>query len=607
MEIFPYKFRKYQKDLIEFIERNSDRYNICIQAPTGFGKTIIVLSSLIKKNKKIVWVVRTGTETDRPIEELKIINEKKGKKYSGLSFRGKRDMCLYINDKLKEKDLNYDDVSFFCEKNRKNCPYYRNLQDFNSILGKTMLYSEILEFSKLNRICPYYYQRKIAPYVDVLSINYNYIINRNILYSLRNILDIKDAYLVLDEAHNLQFASMNINSDYISTVSIERGINELEDIDSEKRSDAWEFLNDLRLIISRYIGKKREIEIDFEDFINEIKNLDEGIALLKELGTKIRNKMLKEGKRPASSLYHISEFLETSIEMMHTEGIVFFIKRERNIYSVEMWDMRSSAVLSPLWKNFRSNIFMSGTLEPINGFVEVIGLGNYKAVKVDYEIKPEKIKSFILYGLSTKGERISKDMVRKYETVLKHFIEKLNDRNIAIFSASYRIQDVLVKLVPEDVRDRIFIEKEGMSGNESRKILDSFKRMAYSDKKGILFASASGRFAEGADFPGKELEGVFLAGIPFEKLTIKTELYIKYFENIYGENGRYYAYVVPALRRASQALGRVIRSEDDYGIFVLADERFSKDEYFNLLPSYIKNNSKLISYDEFLNVDLKIF
>lgn len=605
MEIFPYKFRKYQKDLIEFIEKNSDRYNICIQAPTGFGKTIIVLSSLIKKNKKIVWVVRTGTETDRPIEELKIINDKKGKKYSGLSFRGKRDMCLYINDKLKEKDLNYDDVSFFCEKNRKNCPYYRNLQDFNSILRKPMLYSEILEFSKINNICPYYYQRKIAPYVDVLSINYNYIINRNILYSLKNILDISDSYLVVDEAHNLQFASMNINSDYISTVSIDRAINELETIDSEKRRDAWEFLNDLRLIISRYIGKKREMEIDFEEFINRIKNLDDGMDLLNELGTKVRNKMLKEGKRPASSIHHISEFLERSIDMMYTEGIVFFIKRERNACSIERWDMRSSAVLAPLWKNFRSNIFMSGTLEPINGFADVIGLGNYKAIRIDYEIKTDKIKSFILYGLSTKGERISKDMVRKYETALKHFIEKLKDRNIAIFSASYRIQDVLINLVPQDVKERIFIEKEGMSGNESRRIMDSFKKMAYSDKKGILFASASGRFAEGADFPGKELEAVFLAGIPFEKLTLKTEIYIKYFENIYGENGRYYAYVVPALRRASQALGRVIRSENDYGIFVLADERFSKEEYFNLLPSYIKNNSKLISYDEFLNVDLE--
>lgn len=604
MEIFPYKFRKHQKDLIEFIEKNSDRYNICIQAPTGFGKTIIVLSSLIKKNKKIVWVVRTGTETDRPIEELKIINDKKGKKYSGLSFRGKRDMCLYINDKLKEKDLNYDDVSFFCEKNRKNCPYYRNLQDFNSILRKPMLYSEILEFSKINNICPYYYQRKIAPYVDVLSINYNYIINRNILYSLKNILDISDSYLVVDEAHNLQFASMNINSDYISTVSIERAINELETIDSEKRKDAWEFLNDLRLVISSYIDKKREMQIDFEDFVNRIKNLDDGMDLLNELGTKVRNKMLKEGKRPASSIHHISEFLERSIDTMSTEGIVFFIKREKNAFLIERWDMRSSAVLAPLWKNFRSNIFMSGTLEPINGFADVIGLSNYKAIRIDYKISTDKIKSFILNGLSTKGERISKDMVKKYEMALNHFIEKLKDRNIAIFSASYRIQDVLINLVPEDFKDRIFIEKEGMSGNESRKVLDSFKEMAYLDKKGILFASASGRFAEGADFPGKELEAVFLAGIPFEKLTLKTEIYIKYFENIYGKNGRYYAYVVPALRRASQALGRVIRSENDYGIFVLADERFSKEEYFNLLPSYIKNNSKLINYDEFLGLDL---
>ncbi|MGC8651544.1 MAG: DEAD/DEAH box helicase family protein [Minisyncoccia bacterium] len=155
MEIFPYAPRKNQKELLLFLDKNVDKHNICIQAPTGFGKTIIVLSALLMKKRKILWVVRTGTETDRPIEELKIINEKNGKNFSGLSFRGKRDMCLYINEKIKDRNLNYDDVSFFCDKNRKNCPYYKNLDNFTLVLNKPSLYSEILEFSKKNSICPY--------------------------------------------------------------------------------------------------------------------------------------------------------------------------------------------------------------------------------------------------------------------------------------------------------------------------------------------------------------------------------------------------------------------------------------------------------------------
>ncbi len=598
MDNFPYKLRKGQKELLSFLDNNVDKYNICIQAPTGFGKTVIVLSSLLKKRKKILWVVRTGTETDRPIEELKIINEKVGKDFSGLSFRGKRDMCLFINEKIKDRNLNYEDVSFFCDKNRKSCPYYKNLENFSIILKEPVLYSEILEFSKKYSICPYYYERKITPYMDVLSINYNYIINENLLWSLKRFLDINDSYLVVDEAHNLQFASMNINSDYIGTNSIERAINELETIDSETRSEALKFLNDLRFSISKVLNRKKEIQIEFFDFLDELKNIDDGIEILRELGLKVKNNMMKNDKRPTSSLYHISEFLNNSMDLMYEDGIVFILRREKRGFTLERWDMRSSKILEPIWNKFRSNIFISGTLEPIDAFIDVIGLKNYKYMSVDHKINKDRVKTYILDGLSTKGEKISKEMEKRYEIALGNFLKKFSEKNVAIFSASYRIQDALIKLVPDKFKERILIEKEGMSGNESRKILDAFKKMAYSDKKGILFASASGRFSEGADFPGEELEAVFLAGIPFERLTLKTKMYIKYFENLYGEKGRFYAYIVPALRKASQAMGRVIRSENDNGYFILADERYYKEDYFNLLPSFIKNTYKLINYDD---------
>ncbi|MGC8709870.1 MAG: helicase C-terminal domain-containing protein, partial [Thermoplasmata archaeon] len=121
-----------------------------------------------------------------------------------------------------------------------------------------------------------------------------------------------------------------------------------------------------------------------------------------------------------------------------------------------------------------------------------------------------------------------------------------------------------------------------------------------SDKKGILFATAFGRFAEGADFPGKELEAVLIAGIPFEKMNIKVETYIEYYNKKFGEKkGRYYAYVVPALRRASQAMGRVIRSSKDKGVFILADERYLRKEYFQLLPDFIKISYTIANLDDF--------
>jgi len=59
----------------------------------------------------------TGTETDRPVEELKKINKVFGTEFLGISFRGKKNMCLLALEKMS--DANYDEVSYFCSKNKK--------------------------------------------------------------------------------------------------------------------------------------------------------------------------------------------------------------------------------------------------------------------------------------------------------------------------------------------------------------------------------------------------------------------------------------------------------------------------------------------------------
>ncbi|HID16988.1 TPA: hypothetical protein EYP26_01690, partial [Candidatus Bathyarchaeota archaeon] len=91
----------------------------------------------------------------------------------------------------------------------------------------------------------------------------------------------------------------------------------------------------------------------------------------------------------------------------------------------------------------------------------------------------------------------------------------------------------------------------------------------------------------------RQLEAVFLVGVPFERPTLKTRLYVEYYQRLYGEEkGRYYAYTVPALRRASQALGRALRSKEDKAVLVLGDERYAR--YLELLPDYVQNTVRLV-------------
>jgi len=137
-----------------------------------------------------------------------------------------------------------------------------------------------------------------------------------------------------------------------------------------------------------------------------------------------------------------------------------------------------------------------------------------------------------------------------------------------------------------------------MKGDEARRLLDEFKLRGRKKRNGILIAPMGGRFTEGTDFPGEELEAIILVGIPFDKVTARTRKYIEYYEKLYGkEKGRYYAYVIPALRKASQAMGRALRSERDKAIIIAADTRYKR--YLELLPDYFTTSCVQVSIAEY--------
>jgi|Deesub1362A_J573_1020465.scaffolds.fasta_scaffold00088_75 DNA excision repair protein ERCC-2 len=575
MKNFPYPFREGQEEALSFIAKNQE--NLCIDAPTGFGKTPVILVSLINKSHPVIWAVRTGNEADRPIEELKVINKVSKKKFFGFSFRGKRDMCLAAREKgLSETDA----IAYFCRTYRARCPYYENLSDYVIRPTRPLIYSEIIQLCREVGVCPYYLQRELLYHADLVSLSYNYIIHPGMSWVIRSVIPFKACYLVVDEAHNLRLVG-NINSDQITLNTFKNSIKELDELgELELKNIVLEIMGIVEEIYRNMLKKNEEERIvDMENFVIYAEYLPD----LKKVGETVRRRRLDEGKAPRSSSYHLASFFLDSFEFIGKDGITFIATAESNNLIIERWDMRGAEILRDAWKQFRKCVFCSGTLKPMDAFAETIGLEDWRGKSFSTELG--KSRTLIIKGLSTRGEELSKQEVEKYTDIIETFIEI--NANLAIFSASYRIQNDLLpslKKIAKKIGKRLYIERQGMQGDEGRRILDGFK-----ENGGILVAPMTGRFAEGADFPGKELEGVFLVGIPFDRLTLRTKLYIEYYKRLYGEEkGWYYSYVIPALQRASQALGRALRSKDDKALFVLGDERYKERIYSRLLPNFVR-------------------
>jgi len=77
--------------------------------------------------------------------------------------------------------------------------------------------------------------------------------------------------------------------------------------------------------------------------------------------------------------------------------------------------------------------------------------------------------------------------------------------------------------------------------------------------------------------------GAFVVGPPLPTYDLERELMREYYQRKYGA-GFDYAYTIPAMAKAVQAAGRVIRSETDKGLIILMDRRFLEPSYSQSMP-----------------------
>jgi len=93
----------------------------------------------------------------------------------------------------------------------------------------------------------------------------------------------------------------------------------------------------------------------------------------------------------------------------------------------------------------------------------------------------------------------------------------------------------------------------------------------------VLVTGLRGTLVEGVDYKGERLAAAVVCGVPIAPSRSSAQKAIRFaYEHAFGaEHGYEYAFTLPAVRRARQAMGRVIRDESDVGIRLLVDRRYA--------------------------------
>ncbi|THE64677.1 ATP-dependent DNA helicase [Salinadaptatus halalkaliphilus] len=115
---------------------------------------------------------------------------------------------------------------------------------------------------------------------------------------------------------------------------------------------------------------------------------------------------------------------------------------------------------------------------------------------------------------------------------------------------------------------------------------ESLKSDFFAGEGKILVTSLRGTLTEGVDYSGDRLSAAVVCGVPIvNTASPRTKAVRRAYDDEF-EDGFTYALTIPAVRKARQAIGRVIRSPEDVGVRVLLDERYARDSWDSVRPHF---------------------
>ena len=620
--IFPYeKIRPIQDELIQTVHSAlKENKNVIIEGANGLGKTIATLTACLpiarEKELKILHICRTNKQADRVVSELKEMA--KVTPISGISIRGRREMCPHP---LIEKHA--DDAvtaSVLCGQLKKlrKCEYHvrmgehlPHLKNVLKVLENTpSSSSEIREVCAEHRICPYELILKLIETVDVVGASYQYIFNPNIRDTFLNKLSrgLDDILLIVDECHNIIDTCLDISSDQLTIFSLRQALKEIK---------AFNYPQFLRLIRAlqevleeNKVNAEVEKKINAKDILYEVSRevgatIDQDyVDKIISAGMKVQREYLARNKSPRSYLYRIGRFLRRFVVTRDRPEFLHLITSYRT--RREGWGVRFEVVsldarftTKHVLEYVRNSVHISGTIEPIDAYSRIVGMNSLplEAKVLDSPYSEKNVQGYIIDKLSTKLNDRTPENYRKMCGIIAEAANNTH-ANTGVFTASYVVLESLLDAGLENKLERpLFYEQSKMTSSANDRLVNEFKKL--STKGGaVLMGVLGGRSSEGADFPGEQMNTCVIAGIPYARPTTRVESQIEYLEGQFPKKGREYGYTIPALRRASQAAGRPIRSIKDKGLIIFLDYRFGQSYVSRFLPVWLRQNTRPLQYEE---------
>lgn len=573
---FPYKtYRKGQQELIDNVcNAIKEKKNLFVCAPTGIGKSLgtiyPALKSLETKNNKIFYLTSKSMIKEVARSAVNILRSNSDLRIKSLVLTAKEKICLNNCLKCNPKDCIYA-KGFYDRCNDAILDIFEHTDDFD--------YDMITTYAKKYTICPFEYQLMLSLYSDLIIGDYNYVFDIRVYLKRFFDTDPKGLILLIDEAHNMYDRVCNM---YTSQISISL-FNNILDILSEEKNIS-QSVNLLVIKLKQYQKHLRDNLLPnckFNDLDEVI--IDEINNLVSKLEKYFLNEHMEEkeiNEELLSIYFGLINFLK--IAEFFNEDFIIWTENKDNDFIYQITCLNPRDLIKLRTDVVSSSIFFSATLHPMDYYLSLLGGDeNSQVLYLDSPFEQSNLQLLINPFISTKFQ--DRDNT-KYQIAYKiRNLISLGGKYMVYFP-SYQYLETVYQTFNKinDLDIEIIKQSRDMTEKERKYFLDSFDD---SDRSIVGFAVLGGVFAEGIDLKGEKLNGVCIVGVGLPMFNDFRNELRNYFDKVYHK-GYQYAYMYPGFNKVLQAVGRVIRDENDKGTALLIDDRYYREEYLRLFPKH---------------------
>jgi DNA excision repair protein ERCC-2 len=513
---------------------------------------------------------------------------------------------------MDELDAVEEELAAFEE--RATCDhYYRNLtgdtDDFFAWLyADARSPDEIYERAGREGFCGYELLKEGVDRVDLVVCNYHHLLDPAIREQFFRWLgrDPEDVIAIFDEAHNVEDAARDHARRTLTETTVESALEELAETDDSRAGPAENvlstFLSALREAYEEAFafGEREQVSDDWHDLAiaNDDRRDDLTLAFLRgytgpgfreeldralELGRELDQRYeeaYKDGEtgvREECQTRQAAAFLESWFEDGDRGGThpVVSVRRDgetgRTYGRAELYTCIPRRITRDLFGDLHASVLMSATLRPFEVTEDLLGIGDPETMAYGPQFPEERRRTYAVDGPPLFAR--DRDDPRVQETVTRTLEDaaRLTPGSTLAFFPSYA--------EAERYHDRVSVGTGYLDepGTPARELRETFA----TDGDGVLFTSLWGTLGEGVSYDGDDARTVAVVGVPYPHLDDRMAAVQRAYEATFGgaadeDAGWRYAVEIPTVRKTRQALGRVVRSPEDFGARILLDGRYTE-------------------------------